>query len=146
MAYDPSNIFARILRGEVNAYRVYEDDHTLAFMDVMPQADGHALVLPRAPAENLYDLPPEMACAVIRTVQKVAAAARDAFGADGVTIMQFNGAAAGQTVFHFHMHVVPRWDGIPMRSHTRGMGEPAVLEEHARRLKAALAAGPARGA
>lgn len=139
MAYDPNNIFARILRGEIPAYRICEDEHTLAILDVMPQADGHVLVLPKAPAENLHDLTPEMACAVMRTVQKVARAARKAFQADGITILQFNGPAAGQTVFHFHMHVVPRREGVPMRSHGRGMADAAVLEEHARRLQDALA-------
>ena len=138
MAYDPKNVFARILRGEVPAYRVYEDARTLAIMDVMPQADGHALVLPKSPAENLYDLDPEAAAAVIRTVQKVARAAREAFRADGIMVMQFNGPAAGQTVFHFHMHVVPRVEGTPLRSHGRGMADGKVLEEHAARLRAAL--------
>jgi histidine triad (HIT) family protein len=138
MAYDPDNIFARILRGEIPAYRVYEDADTLAFLDVMPQADGHVLVLPKAAAENLFDLDPAAAGAVIRTVQKVARAARDAFRADGVTIMQFNGPAAGQTVFHYHVHIVPRVEGQPLRSHGRGMADAKLLEEHAARLRAAL--------
>jgi histidine triad (HIT) family protein len=141
MAYDPGNIFARILRGEIPAHRVYEDEHTLVIMDVMPQADGHALVLPKAPAENIFDLPPEMAVAVMRTGQKLAAAAKKAFDADGVTLMQFNGPAAGQTVFHFHLHVLPRREGQPLRSHGRTMADPAMLAEHARRLKEALEKG-----
>jgi histidine triad (HIT) family protein len=139
MTYDPNNIFAKILRGEIPAYRVCEDAQTLAFLDVMPQSDGHTLVLPKAPAENLFDLEPDMAAAVIRTVQKVAHAVRSAMNADGITLMQFNGPVAGQTVFHFHMHIVPRYEDQPLRSHGRKMAEPAVLEEHARRIRAALA-------
>lgn len=138
MAYDPGNIFAKILRGEIPAHRVYEDEHTLVIMDVMPQSDGHALVLPKAPAENLFELDPEMAAAVMRTGQKVAVAAMKAFDADGVTLMQFNGPAAGQTVFHFHLHVLPRREGQPLRSHGRAMADPAVLAAHARRLQEAM--------
>jgi histidine triad (HIT) family protein len=138
MAYDPNNIFAKILRGEIPAYRVYEDAQTIAFLDVMPQSDGHTLVLPKAPAENLFDLDPDMAAAVIRTTQKVARAVRSAMNADGITLMQFNGPVAGQTVFHFHMHIVPRYADQPLRSHGRKMADAAVLEEHARRIRAAL--------
>jgi histidine triad (HIT) family protein len=140
VAYDPNNIFARILRGEVPAHKVYEDEHTLAFMDVMPQADGHTLVVPKAAAENLFDLDPAMAAAVIRTTQKVAAAVRRAFAADGITLMQFNGPAAGQTVFHFHMHILPRRDGQPLRSHGRQMADGAVLAGHAQKIREELAA------
>ncbi len=135
MAYDPDNIFAKILSGEVPAFRVYEDQDTLAILDVMPQADGHTLVLPKAPAENIFDLDPAMAAAVMRTGQKLAAAVRGAFNADGVMLMQFNGAAAGQTVFHFHLHVVPRLAGQPMRLHGRAMADKALLEEHARLIR-----------
>lgn len=138
MAYDPNNIFAKILRGEIPAYRVYEDAQTVAFLDVMPQSDGHTLVLPKAPAENLFDLQQDMAAAVIQTVQKVARGVRSAMDADGITLMQFNGPVAGQTVFHFHMHIVPRYDGQSLRSHGRKMADAAVLEEHARRIRAAL--------
>lgn len=141
MAYDPTNIFAKILRGEVPAHKVFEDEWTIAIMDVMPQSDGHTLVIPRSAAENLFDLDPAMAEAVIRTGQRVALAVRRAFAPDGVTLMQFNGAEAGQTVFHFHLHVVPRYSGKPLRSHGRGFADPAVLGEQAARLKAALEAG-----
>jgi histidine triad (HIT) family protein len=141
MSYDPDNIFAKILRGEIPAVRVYEDDRTLAFMDVMPQADGHTLVLPKAPAENIFDLDPEMAAAVIRSGQKVARAVKQAFNADGITLMQFNGPVAGQTVFHFHLHVLPRYADQPVRSHGRKMADSVVLEEHARRIRAALKTG-----
>jgi histidine triad (HIT) family protein len=138
VAYDTSNIFARILRGEVPAFRVYEDEHTLAFMDVMPQSDGHTLVLPKASAENIFDLDPEQAAAVMRTGQKIACAVKQAFQADGITLMQFNGPVAGQTVFHFHLHVVPRYADQPLRSHGRAMADAGVLEENARRIRAAL--------
>jgi histidine triad (HIT) family protein len=138
MAYDPDNIFAKILKGEVPACRVYEDEHTLVFMDVMPQSDGHALVLPKSQAENIFDLEPDMAAAVMRTGQKIAKAAKKAFKADGITLMQFNEPAGGQTVFHFHLHVVPRYTGAPLRSHGRSMADPKRLEEQAQRLRAAL--------
>ena len=138
MAYDPGNIFAKILRGEIPAHKVYEDEHTLAFMDVMPQADGHTLIVPKAPAENLFELEAAMAGAVMRTTQWVASGVRRAFNADGITLMQFNGAVAGQTVFHFHMHVIPRYAEQPLRSHGRAMAEPRILEEHARLIRAAL--------
>ena len=139
VAYDPDNIFAKILRGEIPSVRVHEDEKTLAFMDVMPQSDGHTLVLPKSPAENLFDLDPGMAAAVMRSGQKVARAVKEAFDADGITLMQFNGPVAGQTVFHFHLHVLPRYADQALRSHGRKMADTAVLEEHARRIRAALA-------
>ena len=139
MAYDNDNIFAKILRGDMPAVSVYEDDTTLAFMDVMPQAPGHTLVIPKAAAENLYDLPEAAGAAVLRTVQKLAPAVRDAMGADGIMINQFNGPAAGQTVFHFHMHIVPRYDGVPLRRHTGDMENMELLEEQAAKIRAALA-------
>lgn len=140
MAYDPNNIFARILRDELPAHKVWEDASTIAILDVMPQSDGHTLVIPRTPAENIFELDEAMAEAVIRTGRRVARAARQAFSPDGITLMQFNGAEAGQTVFHFHLHVVPRYAGKPLRSHGRGMADPGVLADHAARLRAALEA------
>lgn len=142
MAYDPTNIFAKILRGEVPAHRIHEDAATIAILDVMPQSDGHALVIPKTPAENLFDLEPAMAEAAIRVGQRVARAAMQAFQPAGITLMQFNGAEAGQTVFHFHLHVIPRYAGQPLRSHNRGMADPALLAGHAARLKAALSSLP----
>ncbi len=141
MAYDRNNIFARIIRGEIPAFRVYEDEKTLAFMDVMPQSDGHTLVLPKAEAENIYDLDPESAAAVIKAAGKIARAVKKAFGADGIMLVQYNGAAAGQTVFHFHLHIVPRYADLPLRSHGRKMGDAALLEEHAGRIREALREG-----
>ncbi len=138
MAYDPNNIFAKILRGEVPSHKVWEDAATIAILDVMPQSDGHTLIIPKTPAENLFDLDTGMAEAVMRTGQRLALAVRRAFHPDGVTLMQFNGAEAGQTVFHFHLHVIPRYAGQPLRSHGRGFADPAVLAEQAMHLKAAL--------
>ena len=138
MAYDRNNIFARILRGEIPAHKVCEDEHTLAFMDVMPQAEGHALVIPKVPAENLFDLPPEALAATILTTQRVARAVKKAFDAPGILIAQLNGAPAGQSVFHIHFHVVPRHEGFDLRLHARDMADPAVLAQHAARVRAAL--------
>ena len=139
MAYDDNNIFAKILRGEAPAFQVYEDTHNIAILDVMPQSDGHTLVLPKASAENLFDLENEAADAMIRAVKVVARGVRDAFEPDGLRLMQFNGGAAGQTVFHFHMHIVPCYEDRPMRGHGRGMADATILEDHAEKLRAALA-------
>ena len=138
MAYDPTNVFARILRGEIPAHKVCEDDATLAFMDVMPQADGHVLVVPKVAAENLFDLPPEALAATILTTQRVAHAVRRVFDPPGVMIAQLNGRGAGQSVFHIHFHVVPRHAGLDLRLHARDMADHAVLAEHAARVRAAL--------
>jgi histidine triad (HIT) family protein len=138
MAYDTNNVFARILRGEVPAHRVFEDDRTLAFMDVMPQADGHTLVIPKHAAENLFDLPHEDLTATILTTQRVARAVKEAFEAPGVMIAQLNGPAAGQSVFHCHFHIVPRHAGIDLRFHARDMADHQLLATHAARVRAAL--------
>jgi histidine triad (HIT) family protein len=138
MSYDDANIFARILRGEIPAHTVYEDAHTLSFMDVMPQSDGHALVIPKVPAENLFDLPPEALSATILTTQRVARAVKKAFDPPGVMLVQLNGAGAGQSVFHIHFHIVPRYNGIDMRFHAREMANPKVLADHAARVRVAL--------
>lgn len=138
MAYDPGNIFARILRGDVPCEKIYEDAHTLSFMDVMPQSDGHALIVPKFAAEYIFDVPPPVLQALIATTQLIARAAKQAFNADGVTLMQFNGEAAGQTVFHVHFHVIPRYDGKPLRMHGREMADKALLATQAAQLKQAL--------
>ena len=136
MAYDTNNIFAKILRGEIQSTKVYEDEATLAFMDVMPQSDGHVLVVPKTPSTGLDDADPEVVARLIRTVQKLAPKVRDAMGADGFRIAQFNGAAAGQTVFHLHFHIIPIWSGVPLRPHTGKMADPAVLKAHAEKIRA----------
>jgi histidine triad (HIT) family protein len=138
MAYDRNNVFARILRGEIPAHKVCEDAHTLAFMDVMPQADGHTLVIPKHPAENLFDLSPDALAATILTTQRVARAVQKAFDAPGIMLVQLNGAPAGQSVFHIHFHIVPRHAGIDLRFHARDMADHGILAEHANRVRAAL--------
>jgi histidine triad (HIT) family protein len=138
MAYDDGNIFARILRGEIPAVKVYEDDAVVAFMDVMPQASGHTLVVPKAASRNLLDADPATFARLMPVVQKVARAVKAAFGADGVTILQFNEGAAGQTVFHLHFHVIPRMEGVPLKPHTGEMELPEVLEANAARIRKAL--------
>ena len=138
-AYDPDNIFAKILRGEIPSTRVYEDEHVVAFMDVMPQGPGHTLVVPKAPSRNLLDADPATLRSLMAAVQKIARAVKEAFGADGVTVIQFNEPAAGQSVFHLHIHVIPRFDGVPLKPHTGKMEDVALLEVHAEKIRAALA-------
>ena len=138
MAYDRNNIFARILRDEIPSHRVYEDDVTLEFMDVMPQADGHTLVIPKVEAEGILDVPPEALSALALTTQRVARAVKKAFEAPGILIAQLNGRAAGQSVFHIHFHVLPRSEGLELRFHARDMADPKLLGEHAERIRAAL--------
>ncbi|ESY83276.1 MULTISPECIES: HIT family protein [unclassified Mesorhizobium] len=137
-AYDTGNIFAKILRGEIPSHRVYEDEAVVAFMDVMPQGPGHTLVVPKAPSRNLLDAAPSTFGPLFSTVQKVARAVRKALNADGVTVMQFNEPASGQTVYHLHVHVIPRFDGIPLKPHTGTMEKPEVLAENAEKIRAAL--------
>jgi histidine triad (HIT) family protein len=143
-AYDPNNIFAKILRGELPCYKVYEDEKALAFLDIMPRTPGHALVLPKAPARNILDVSPDDLAHVIKIAQKVAKASVEVFGADGVTLHQFNESAGGQVVFHLHVHVIPRQNGIAMKPPASVREAPEVLAEQAKKLMSALA-GPSRG-
>lgn len=136
--YDNDNIFAKILRGEMPSYKVYEDDDTYVMMDIMPRGDGHCLVLPKKGSRNIFDVSEESLAAVHRTVQKVARACREAFGADGMTIQQFNELAGGQVVFHLHVHVIPRFEGVKLRPHTGEIEQPDVLATNAEKLRAAL--------
>lgn len=138
MAYDPDNIFAKILRDEIPSNRVYEDDQTIAFMDIMPRADGHLLVIPKTPCRNVLDASPEQLSAVITTVQKMGNAVMKAFDADGVTIQQFNEAAGGQEVFHLHFHVLPRHEGVSVRAPGK-MGDFDLIAQHADKIRAAIA-------
>ncbi len=138
MTYDTTNVFAKILRGELPAHKVYEDADTLAFMDIMPRCDGHALVIPKTPARNVLDASPAQLAACLTTVQKIARAQMKAFGADGITIQQFNEAAGGQVVFHLHYHVMPRHEGVALKPHTGKMEDQAVLSANAAKLAAAL--------
>jgi histidine triad (HIT) family protein len=139
-SYDPNNIFAKILRGELPAYKVYEDDGAVAFLDIMPRAPGHTLVLPKSPARNILDVNAGDLAHVMTVAQKIAQASMQAFGAQGVTIQQFNEGAGGQVVFHLHVHVIPRHDGVPMKPPATHKEKPEVLAEHARKLSAALRA------
>jgi histidine triad (HIT) family protein len=139
MSYDTTNVFAKILRGEIPCHKVHEDEHTLAFMDVMPQADGHTLVIPKSPSRNLLDADPATLGALMASVQKVANAVRTAFGAEGILIQQFNEPAAGQTVFHLHFHILPRSAGVSLRPHTGKMADHALLARHAELIRQSLA-------
>lgn len=138
MSYDPGNVFAKILRGEIACHKVLEDAHTLAFMDVMPQADGHTLVIPKTPARNLLDADPAALGPLMASVHKVARAVRKAFAADGILIQQFNEPAAGQTVFHLHVHILPRLAGVALRPHSGQMADHQLLARHAEMVRAAL--------
>ena len=138
MAYDNQNIFAKIIRGEAPCFRVYEDEKTLAFMDIMPQADGHVLVIPKEPAENIFDLSPEGAAALLQTTKKIAAAVKHVMAAPGILIAQLNGEAAGQTVFHIHFHVIPRSGGIDLRLHARDKADFTKLKSLAEKIAAAV--------
>ncbi len=140
-AYDTNNIFAKILRGELPCSKVYEDEHVFAFLDIMPRVPGHTLVIPKAPARNILDIKPDDYAHVARGAHRIAAAAMKAFNADGITVQQFNEPAGGQVVFHLHMHVMPRHDGIAMLPPASRKEENKVLEEHAAKLIAALKAG-----
>jgi histidine triad (HIT) family protein len=139
-AYDPDNVFARILRGEIPNVTVFEDDRVLAFMDVFPQSEGHVLVISKVSrARNLIDAEPEVINDLVLAAQRIAGAAPKALGCDGVSIMQFNGAAGGQTVFHLHVHVIPRWSDRPLKGHAENkMADPDALKATAARIAAAL--------
>jgi len=136
--YDASNIFAKILRGELPCYKIYEDDKTLAFLDIMPRAPGHVLVLPKAPARNILDISPDDLAHVINVAQKIAKVSVEVFGADGVTIQQFNESAGGQVVFHLHVHVIPRKSGVAMKPPASEKAAPDVLADQTKQLVAAL--------
>lgn len=138
LAYDPNNIFARILRGELPKVAVYEDAATLAFMDIMPSVEGHVLVIPKEPAESILDLSPEGAAAVMATTQRIARAVKKALDVPGVMLVQLNGTAAGQSVPHIHFHVLPRQDGLDLKLHGRAMVDPKTLEPIAAKIRAAL--------
>ena len=137
-AYDQNNIFARIVRGELPAQKVYEDDKAIAFLDIMPRAPGHTLVIPKAPARNLLDVNPDDLAHIMQVAQKIARAGMKAFGADGVTIQQFNEKAGGQVVFHLHVHVIPRKEGEAMKPPATFKETPENLAAHAEKLRAAL--------
>jgi histidine triad (HIT) family protein len=136
--YDPNNTFAKILRDDLPAHRVYEDDETLAFMDVMPRCEGHTLVVPKTPARNVLDASSAQLAACMKTVQKVSGALMKAFGATGITVQQFNEPAGGQVVFHLHFHVLPRWEGVTLGPHSGKMEKQDVLAANAEKIRKAL--------
>ncbi|MEM9967806.1 MAG: HIT family protein [Pseudomonadota bacterium] len=136
-AYDPENIFAKILQGEIPCVKVYEDDDTLCFMDIFPRTDGHCLVIPKTPCRNILDATPEQLAACMKTVALVAQAAKSAFAADGVTLFQFSEAAGGQEVFHLHFHIHPRHDGVPIRP-PGVAGDMEAIKRHAEKISAAI--------
>lgn len=136
--YDENNIFAKILRGEMPCVKIYEDADTFAFMDIMPRGDGHCLVIPKTPARNILDSELDALASVYTTVQKIARACMSAFSCDGITIQQFNEPAGGQVVFHHHVHIIPRFDGVKLRPHTGDMEKPDVLQANADKIIAAL--------
>jgi histidine triad (HIT) family protein len=138
-AYDPNNIFAKILRGELPCYKIYEDDKALAFLDIMPRAPGHALVLPKAAVRNILDVAPDDLAHVMRVAQKIAKVSVEVFHADGVTLNQYSESAGGQVVFHLHVHVIPRKDGIALKAPASVKEAPEVLKEQAAKLAAELA-------
>lgn len=138
--YDPDNIFAKILRGEAPCVKIYEDAQAFAFLDIMPRAPGHALVIPRAQARNFLDIAPAALAAMMPTVQKVAIAVNKAMDCDGISIQQFNELAGGQVVFHLHFHILPRWTGVALKPPGGPIERPEVLAAHAKAIIAALAA------
>jgi histidine triad (HIT) family protein len=138
MAYDNGNIFAKILRGEIPCVKIHEDAKTLAFMDVMPEADGHVLVVPKEPAENILDLSADGMAAMMATTQNVARAVDKALCPDGILLKQYNRAPAGQSIFHVHFHIVPRWEGVGLAPHGKVMVDAAKLEPTAAKIRSAL--------
>jgi histidine triad (HIT) family protein len=138
-AYDDTNVFAKILRGELPSHKIYEDADTFGFMDIMPRGDGHCLVIPKQPSRNILDADPDSLATLIASVQKVSRAVVKAFSADGVTVQQFNEPAGGQIVFHLHFHIIPRFDGVALKPHTGQMEKPEILAANAEKIRAALA-------
>ena len=138
-AYDPENIFAKIIRGEIPNTTVYEDDDVLSFMDLFPQSEGHTLVIPKkAQAVNFLDIDADNLCTLIQRTQMIAKAVNEALDPEGIRIVQFNGEAAGQTVFHLHFHIIPMWQSRSMKPHGSGQADPADLQKLADRIKAFL--------
>jgi histidine triad (HIT) family protein len=136
--YDPDNIFTKIIAGEIPCHKIYEDEDTLAFMDVMPQSDGHCLVIPKKGSRNLLDAEPMELGNLIVVTQLIAKAAKKAFDADGIVVQQFNEAPAGQTVFHLHFHIVPRYEGRSLRAHSGQMADNELLAAQCEKIKAAI--------
>jgi histidine triad (HIT) family protein len=137
-AYDDNNVFAKILRGELPCEKVYEDEHVLAFMDIMPRADGHVLVIPKVKARNILDIAPDDLKDLMAGAQIVAKAVKKGMKADGLTLQQFSEEAGGQVVFHIHVHILPRWQGVALRPHTGAMAPAEDLKRFAADIRAAF--------
>jgi histidine triad (HIT) family protein len=140
MVYDESNVFAKVLRGEIPCHKIYEDDDTLAFLDIMPRTEGHALVITKEKAQDLFDVSPDALAKLMAVVQRLAPKIKDAMGAEGVLIQQFNGTAAGQTVFHLHVHIIPRKEGETLKPHAGKMEDQAKLAATAEQIRAKIGA------
>src|SRR5215468_3000814 len=140
-SYDPTNVFAKVLRGELPSHKVYEDNRAFAFLDIMPRTPGHTLVIPKTSARNILDVAPDDLAHVMKVVQKIAKAGMKVFNADGITVQQFSELAGGQVVFHLHVHVMPRKTGVALKPPASVKEDPAVLADHAARLAAALQEG-----
>jgi histidine triad (HIT) family protein len=140
MVYDESNVFAKVLRGEIPCHKIYEDDDTLAFLDIMPRTEGHALVITKEKAQDLFDVSPDALARLMAVVQRLAPKIKDAMGAEGVLIQQFNGTAAGQTVFHLHVHIIPRKEGETLKPHAGKMEDQAKLAATAEQIRAKIGA------
>lgn len=138
MVYDPNNVFAKIMRGEIPSCKIYEDEKCFAFLDAMPQSDGHTLVIPKEPAENLFEVSPEGAAHLIQVVQKLARAVKKAMNAPGIMVVQLNGAEAGQSVFHLHFHIIPRVGGVDLKFHARDMADPKKQDAIAAKIRAEI--------
>lgn len=136
--YDPDNVFAKILRGEIPSHKIHEDERCFAFLDIMPRSPGHALVIPKAPARNILDVEPDDLAHVMKVAQKIAKAAMKVFAADGITVQQFSEAAGGQVVFHLHVHVMPRKDSVPLKPPASIRENDKVLADQALKLAAVL--------
>lgn len=139
MSYDSNNIFAKILRGEASAHKVHDDQWCLCMMDVMPQSKGHTLVIPKEPVQDIFAVSDEVLQHLILQTRRIARAIDEVFQPEGVMIMQLNRAGAGQSVFHLHFHVIPRWGGLQQRFHARDLADPETLADHAARLRDVLA-------
>ena len=139
-AYDPNNIFAKILRGEAPCVRLFEDEVSLAFMDIMPRADGHALIIPKAPARNIFDIAPDALARLMPSVQRLSRAVMVGMAAEGISVMQFNESAGGQVVFHLHFHVLPRHEGVALLPPHGNIAPNDELAADAEKLRRALAA------
>ena len=138
MTYDPNNVFAKVLRGELPCHKIYEDEDTLAFLDIMPRSEGHALVITKEQATDLFDVSPQALAKLMAVVQKLSPEIKEAVGADGVLIAQFNGAAAGQTVFHLHVHIIPRKEGEALKPHAGNLEDQAKLAATAEKIRKKL--------